>query len=232
MTGLHGYERKREVKVGDIIYIEEDVFIKIAGRIRIAGRRVSIIEVVRAGIPGFAVCRVIKSVGVNADAKNAIIERPVANLLFGYCLNHLKGSEFDNEVLKKGGHLEGVNNGKKVQLTDAKKGGMSVGAKHTEDGIKGVVGTEERPIEFEGEEIILTAPVSNNPEKYEFEGKQMTGKEIASKINEDNGGVSFAKGGQPTCRCSNKQYNFGGTVMNDRYIIEHLNSINPQVQPA
>jgi hypothetical protein len=208
------------IAVGDQFLLEEDVFFKENGRIVHAGQRKSIVEVIGAGIPGDAMIRVIKSEGVNADPPGVEFSKPLANLKRGR-----KISQPTPPVMKKGGHLEGYDaNGKKVQLDHAGKGGMSVGAKHTEDGIKGVVGTEERPIEFEGEEIILTAPVSSDPTKYEFEGKEMTAREIASQLNVNNGGVSFADGGQASmsCKCSGKTYKYGGRECSDKEILHDL----------
>jgi len=58
------------------------------------------------------------------------------------------------------------------------------------------------PIIYHGGEVILTRGAVSNPEKYSFEGKEMTTREIASNINEGAGGVSFAKGGINECACS------------------------------
>jgi hypothetical protein len=163
------------------------------------GERQTVCEVLGDGIRGFARIKVLACSGRNPFPVGSVIEKPIFNLL--------RCKEFSHEVkdgvlkLKSGGHLEGTEGGRKVVLDNAQKGGMSEGSKHSEGGIKGSVGTEERPIEFEGKEIILTAPVADNPKKYQFEGQELTGRDIASRINQDNGGVSFSKGGQ-TCSCS------------------------------
>lgn len=207
----------------DIVLVQEDVFCKKNGRYVHAGVRVNLLKIKSPGIQGEATCEVLESFGINAYMPGVKIDRPVVNLLNGYSAT---AEIIERFSFKSGGHLEGVENGKPVKLDDAKKGGMSVGSKHSEGGIKGEVGTEQRPIEFEGEEIILTAPVASNPNKYEFEGQQMTGREIASKINQDNGGVSFADGGQANCKCSGKMYKFGGDTFSDRDIIIRLNGNN------
>lgn len=125
-------------------------------------------------------------------------------------------------LLKKGGYLAGKKNGKPVKLTHSKDGGIAVGAKHgLEGGIKGIVGTEKKPIEFEGEEIIITAPAVKDDTKREFEGEMLTNRQILSRINESGGGVSFADGGEipKTIRCSGRTYNYGGETKTDYEII-------------
>jgi hypothetical protein len=229
MDPIYSPKPVEEPKIGDMIYYEEDVFTfasKADTQPVFAGKRISIIQVLRPGDPGQLICKIIRSAGYNADPIGAEIPKPIPNLKTGYLLQDMK---FDNGSYKSGGQLEGEKDGKKVVLDNASQGGMSVGSKHTEGGIKGVVGSQQQPIEFEGEEIILTAPVSSNPDTYEFEGKKLTGREIASQINQDNGGVSFAEGGQPNCRCKHKEYKFGGSTMNDRDIINYINFMNKPI---
>lgn len=215
------------IKPGDIIFYEEDVFVKKDNRHTHAGSRITIGQVQGpGGLPGELSLKVIKSAGFNAEPKGVIVSKPLSTLMRGWQLLDINF----NDEYKSGGHLEGTKDGQPVQLDNASKGGMSVGSKHTEGGIKGAVGTEGKPIEFEGEEIILTAPVASNNETYEFEGKKMTGREIASKINVDNGGVSFAEGGEAgSCRCKHKEYKFGGQTYTDKDIINYINFMNKGV---
>jgi hypothetical protein len=221
-------KRVVQVNIGDIVYYEEDVFIMENKKPVFFGVRCTVVKVEKSLSPGQVLLKVIKSAGANAEPCGAQITRSVDNLLCGYDLNDMV---FDSDKMKSGGHLEGVQNGKPIELDTAKQGGMSVGASHEEDGIKGVVGGEKRPIEFEGEEIILTAPVASNTDKYDFEGQQLTGREIASKLNVDNGGVSFAEGGQPgKCRCSGKKYNFGGQTIADADILKYINFMSNNIQ--
>jgi RNA recognition motif-containing protein len=51
----------------------------------------------------------------------------------------------------------------------------------------------------------------NSDKKYIFEGKKMTGKEIASFLNHKYGGVEFAKGGKIdyACACKSRYYHGG-----------------------
>jgi hypothetical protein len=191
--------KPKKVENGSCILFEDSVFLMKNGKPVFSGIRQIVGRIVGEGIPGYAKVEVLSCAGVNPFPVGTRIEKPIPNLL--------KGHQFDHQVqdgilkLKSGGHLEGYSGNKKVALDTADKGGMSVGSRHSEGGIKGSVGTTERPIEFEGKEIILTAPVADNPKRYDFEGSQLTGKEIASKINQDNGGVSFERGGIP-CACS------------------------------
>lgn len=94
-----------------------------------------------------------------------------------------------------------------IKTKDAKKGGYLVGKSHAEGGIKGINVDTGEPIEVEGGEVVITKPAVESQKKYNFEGQQMTPKEIMSKLNSDFGGVSFAKGGS----VANK-YDNGGAV--------------------
>ena len=66
-----------------------------------------------------------------------------------------------------------------------KLGGIARGPSHAQGGIPGVV--QGRPIEFEGDEIILTKGVSRNPVL----------RSMASDLNVAAGGVAFERGGIP-----------------------------------
>lgn len=212
------------IEPGKIIFICEDVF----KEKKYAGTRKIIAEVMGfSQTKGSVKIKVLASEGINKPFTGSVIERPTGNVLYAPVLTREDVPVFRRErepVYKSGGHLEGVDkNGKKVELDSAKSGGMSVGSKHTEGGIKGSVGAENRPIEFEGEEIILTAPVASDDTVYDFQGKKMTARQIASDLNVKNGGVSFADGGVTACKCSGKTYDFGGKTMSDKQIIEMLN---------
>ncbi len=227
----HSFSLKRvkQVQIGDIIYFEEDVFIKNNNKFAFLGKRCTICKVMAQYGSGKVLCKIIKSAGANAEPAGLEIEKPIGNLLSG---TYFTDTNFNKENLQAGGHLEGEQNGKKVIMDDASKGGMSVGSKHTDGGIQGTVGSHDKPIEFEGEEIILTAPVASNPKTYDIEGELLTGRQIASKINQDNGGVAIMEdGGQAgSCRCSGKMYKFGGTAISDSDIIKYINFMNQSVQ--
>ena len=94
-----------------------------------------------------------------------------------------------------------------IKTKDAKKGGYLVGKSHAQGGIKGINVDTGEPIEVEGGEVVITKPAVDSQKKYNFEGTEMTPKEIMSKLNSDHGGVSFAKGGTVGNKYSN-----GGAV--------------------
>ena len=276
--------RVQKVEPGSLIFIQEDVFTRKEGRYKHAGIRKAVLRVVGPSeLPRYIKVQVVKSEGVNADPAGANLLKPYKNLLYGFDVSAMS----EKASLATGGHLEGFDkSGKKVVTGDADKGGISIGAKHgPEGGIKGVVGAEKRnievqdneihlppavsadtrtynfdgqqltakeiasklnvlnggvqfeqggklgtpenPLRYSGDNIILKAEVADDSTLHEFDGKQMTPREIASTISVNNGGLAFAKGGTTSCRCSGKQYNFGGTMMHDRDIMTRLNNINP-----
>jgi len=189
--------RPKKIDFDTCIVYEDSVFRMVAGKPAFIGPRQVVARVIGAGVAGYAKVSILACSGANPFPVGSMIEKPIANLMLGRdCAELVQAGHF-----KAGGHLEGYQGGRKVILDDADHGGMAVGASHAQGGIKGSVGTAEKPIEFEGREIILTAPVSTNPKKYEFQGSELTGREIASKINQDNGGVSFSQGGMP-CPCN------------------------------
>lgn len=94
-----------------------------------------------------------------------------------------------------------------IKTKDAKKGGYLVGKSHAQGGIKGINVDTGEPIEVEGGEVVITKPAVDSQKRYNFEGTEMTPKEIMSKLNSDHGGVSFAKGGTVGNKYSN-----GGAV--------------------
>ena len=200
----------------DVFYFDKNQH-KHAGKRRIVGQIIK-----ESGWPGFYEIEVLDSTGPNSFGKGVIIHRPIGNLLSGNEM--INSNKPTMRVMKSGGHVEGYKDGKKVVMDNASKGGIGIGASHAEGGIKGEVGTDKHKIEFEGSEIILTAPVSEDKTLYEFEGQQLTPRQIASKLNVDNGGVSFADGGEiHSCRCSGRSYQYGGKTMYDTDIVNEIN---------
>ena len=100
-------------------------------------------------------------------------------------------------------------------------GGLLVGKRHSEGGIKVVNNSDNSPLEVEGGEVIITRPAVADNTKREFEGQMMTNREILSKINSDAGGVAFAEGGAIPDHISTKgnSYKYGGKVMRDYEIV-------------
>lgn len=191
-----------KIDFDNIIFCEEHVFVKNNGKTICLGVRQNVVKVIGTGIPGSAKIEVLYSIGSNPFPVGSRFDMQMPLLMQGYECSHLfDEGQMNEKKFKEGGHLEGYVGNKKVALASADKGGIGVGATHEQGGIKGAVGTNQKPIEFEGKEIILTAPVAESGKKYNFNGQELTGKEIASKINQDNGGVAFDKGGQ-TCSCN------------------------------
>lgn len=78
-----------------------------------------------------------------------------------------------------------------TKVNSAERGGLAVGPSHKEGGIPGVIKHNGQAIEFEGEEVIITAPAVLDNKKREFEGKMLTNRQILSHINRSGGGVAF-----------------------------------------
>ena len=94
-------------------------------------------------------------------------------------------------------------------------GGLLVGNRHSEGGIKAVNKSTDQPLEMEGGEVVITRKAVSDDKKRMFEGKMLTNREILSKINESGGGVSFDKGGKVEsddndCGCNH--YEDGGST--------------------
>jgi predicted ABC-type ATPase len=108
-------------------------------------------------------------------------------------------------------------------------GGMLVGKRHSEGGIKAINKSTGQPLEMEGGEVVITRDAVSDDTKREFEGQMMTNREILSKINESGGGVSFADGGDiEECGCTGKKFNYGGKTMTDYEIVNQMKSLYPK----
>lgn len=105
-------------------------------------------------------------------------------------------------------------------------GGMLVGKRHSEGGIKALNKSTGQPLEMEGGEVVITRNAVSDNKKRMFEGKMMTNREILSKINESGGGVSFASGGDvpEKCACKGHSYKYGGTLLKDFDIVKSINN--------
>lgn len=139
----------------------------------------------------------------------------------------VKESEIVRE-LKRGGELNPDDPKIKNQIThkSGSAGGMLVGRRHSEGGIKAINKSTGQPLEMEGGEVVITRDAVSDPTLVEFEGKKMTKRQVLSAINESGGGVSFAEGGDipDKCSCSGKQYNYGGKVTKDVDIVNDIMS--------
>ena len=103
-------------------------------------------------------------------------------------------------------------------------GGLLVGNRHSEGGIKAVNKSTGSPLEMEGGEIVITRNAVSDGKKRMFEGEMLTNRQILSKINEGGGGVSFADGGElpNELNYSGKEYKYGGKLMKDHAIISDM----------
>ena len=111
-------------------------------------------------------------------------------------------------------------------------GGVLVGKRHSEGGIKAINKSTGQPLEMEGGEVVITRKSVSDNKKREFEGQMLTNREILSKINESGGGVKiFSDGGDiesDTCSCSGNSYKYGGKMMSDYEIAHDLSKYSEQ----
>jgi len=99
-----------------------------------------------------------------------------------------------------------------AKSNDGKKGGLLVGNSHDNGGIQAIVTDDNRPVELEGEEVILTKKAMNDTGVYMVKG---TPKEIASYLNHEVGdGVAFADSPD----YAKKMFKKGGEISKARYI--------------
>lgn len=129
---------------------------------------------------------------------------------------------------KKGGEIDPNDPAIKEAMTHkaGAAGGLLVGNRHSEGGIKAVNKSNGQPLEMEGGEVVITRNAVSDETKREFEGEMLTNREILSRINQSGGGVSFAEGGDipEKCACSGKTYNYGGKVRSDYDIVKEINT--------
>jgi hypothetical protein len=123
----------------------------------------------------------------------------------------------------KGGEINPDNKGVKDYFAhgSGNVGGVLIGKRHSEGGIKAVNKSTNQPLEMEGGEVVITRNAVSDNEKREFEGEMLTNKEILSRINESGGGVSFADGGDipESIYTSGKEYAYGGKMVKDHDIV-------------
>lgn len=123
----------------------------------------------------------------------------------------------------KGGEINPDNKGVKDYFAhgSGNVGGVLVGKRHSEGGIKAINKSTNQPLEMEGGEVVITRNAVSDNEKREFEGEMLTNREILSRINESGGGVSFADGGDipESINTSGKEYKYGGKMVKDHDIV-------------
>ena len=129
------------------------------------------------------------------------------------------------EKTPTGGVLVGKREGQTIIHNKGTLSGYLVGKTHANGGIKAVNKSTGQPLEMQGGEVVITAPAVSDNTKREFEGKMMTNREILSTINENGGGVAFAKDGMEIpkrVRRTGASYNYGGKTMTDHEIYRHI----------
>ena len=165
---------------------------------------------------GYFELKVIDSQGVGNPAD--VIVRSVKNILDrGRAISDETQSVV--EEYRKGGHTRG-----KFQEISGKTGGFLQGPRHKDGGIPGTNNATGQHLEVEGGEVIITRDAVSDPTKREFEGKMLTNKEILSEINQSGGGISFADGGEASCGCNGKMYNYGGKTMKCGDVYRKMNT--------
>lgn len=200
----------------DLILIKEEVFVGDIDKPMHKGTRyVSCKVMSKGGMVDSLNLKVIKSVGANALSAGQTITRPIANLVSN-------GRKMISSF-KDGGELNPDNKTIKQYFAhdSGNAGGVLVGKRHSEGGIKATNNSTGQPIEMEGGEVVITRGAVSNPKKYSFEGKEMTTREVLSKLNVDGGGISFADGGdvpeKMNCGCSTMK--LGGETMSTQDFI-------------
>ena len=132
-----------------------------------------------------------------------------------------KASKIDKKELnmEKGGSTDFNPDGDikdKVVHASGDAGGMLVGKRHSNGGIKALNKSTGQPLEMEGGEVVITRNAVSDNKKRSFNGKMLTNRQILSEINESGGGVSFADGGKVPNNVKfdcNAEYEYGGKTM-------------------
>ena len=132
---------------------------------------------------------------------------------------------YSTEIMEKGGQINADDPKIKSEMVhkSGKVGGLLVGKRHSEGGIKAVNKSNNSPLEMEGGEVVITRNAVSDDTKREFEGEMLTNREILSRINEGGGGVSFADGGDipKHIMISGKEYKYGGKTLKDKDIVNY-----------
>ena len=132
---------------------------------------------------------------------------------------HEEAEALSGGFFKKGGETNFNPDGQikdKIVHASGDAGGMLVGKRHSNGGIKALNKSTGQPLEMEGGEVVITRDAVSDNKKRSFNGKMMTNRQILSAINESGGGVSFADGGQVPNDLQfdcNAEYEYGGKTM-------------------
>jgi len=210
------------IEQGQKFLLKEEVFVKGENEPKHHRTRYMVVQAMsRGGMLDSLNLKVLYTFGEDSLMENQIITRPIKNVLN-------KGREISETIkssFKDGGQLDPDKKEIKgyVEHISGSAGGLLVGKRHSEGGIKAINKSTGDKIEMEGGEVVITRDAVSDPSLHEFNGKKMTNREILSAINESGGGVAFADGGDVSCKCAGKSYKFGGKLMTDKEIVERLN---------
>lgn len=115
---------------------------------------------------------------------------------------------------------------KAIRHTSGTAGGYIVGRPHSENGVKAINKSTGQPLEMQGGEVIITDTAVADPTLREFDGKQMTNRQILSAINESGGGVAFAESDidlpQEIRWFETQSYQYGGETMNAEQVVKKI----------
>jgi hypothetical protein len=203
-----------EIQVGDIYLIKEDMFAphqdhELPQHLSTRYATVEVKSPCHKNLDAY----VLEVMDCDCDhaagkyAKGKIIERSRKHILSS---GKLKSAVAKNEPteFKHGGELDADSQEVKEYFShdSGNAGGLLVGKRHSEGGIKADVKSTGQRIEMEGGEAVITRGAVNSKKKYVYDGKEMTTREILSDLNVKGGGVAFADGGdvpeKMNCGCS------------------------------
>lgn len=213
----HNYQSMKpigEIQVGDIYLIKEDMFAphqdhELPQHLSTRYATVEVKSPCHKNLDAY----VLEVMDCDCDhvagkyAKGKIIERSRKHILSSGKLKHAVAKNEPTEF-KDGGELDADSQEVKEYFShdSGNAGGLLVGKRHSEGGIKADVKSTGQRIEMEGGEAVITRGAVNSKKKYVYEGKEMTTREILSDLNVKGGGVAFADGGDVpekiNCGCS------------------------------
>lgn len=186
-----------EMADGKRFVYRESVFAKGGDTMSHVGDRYLILECIgEGGITDTLNLKVIQS-SSPALLVGSVINRPIRNIINK---GREMGTTFGQNIVgsyKNGGELNPDNKAVKnyFEHKSGSAGGLLVGKRHSEGGIKAINNSTGQPLEMEGGEVVITRDAVSDPTPVEFEGKKMTKREVLSEINQSGGGVAFADGG-------------------------------------
>ena len=186
-----------EMADGKRFVYKESVFAKGGDTMSHVGDRYLILECMgEGGITDTLNLKVIQS-SSPALLVGSVINRPIRNIINK---GREMGTTFGENIVgsyKKGGELNPDNKAVKnyFEHKSGSAGGLLVGKRHSEGGIKAINNSTGQPLEMEGGEVVITRDAVSDPNMVEYEGKKMTKREVLSEINQSGGGVAFADGG-------------------------------------